>query len=366
MATNSKLGIGLRILKIYFLLRRLFRRITGTEKTTYVWTRTEGYKKAWQATADEIGADLKELYSGIWEVSKDNKSTRIGLYLTEFDNPVTLKIAGNKPLSYRLMADKGVPVPAYMNFTLNELDKVKQFMMDHSGMVVIKPASGTSSGRGVTTHVKTISEARRAAVLAASYGRELLIERLVPGEVYRLLFLNGEMLHASRRNGMKITGDGRSTLVQLFDKENERRKQGSEGGRQVVGKDRDYEATLEAQNLEECSVLVEGQTVLVKSVDAPLFDNEEIRTVYDENATNDICESIRESSRLACEAVRSEFTGVDIITMDPTVPLAVSGGVIGEINTTPGLHHHHNLHNDPEKPYAWMKTLQYLLDKSPY
>ena len=274
MATKNNLGFWLRALKIYYLLRRLFRRITGTEKTTYVWKRTEGYKRAWQATADEIGADLKELYAGIWEVSKDNKSTRIGLYLTEFDNPVTLKVAGNKPLSYQLMADKGVPVPVHMNFNLDELDKVKQFMMENAGRVVVKWASGTSSGRGVTTHIKTISEARRAAVLAASYGKDLLIEKLVPGEVYRLLFLNGEMLHASRRNGMKITGDGQSTVMQLFEAENERRRQGGNDTRQVVGKDRDYEATLKAQNLEEYTVLTEGQTVLVKSVDAPLFDNE--------------------------------------------------------------------------------------------
>jgi cyanophycin synthetase len=366
MASNNNPGLVLRVLKIYYLLRRLFRKITGTEKTTYVWSRTEGYKKAWQLAADEIGAEMKELYNGIWEVSKDSKSTRIALYLAELDNPVSLKIAGNKPLSYQLMAEKGVQVPAYMIFKLNELGKVKKFMEDNPGMVVIKPASGTSSGMGVTTHIKTFSEARRAAVLAASYGKELLIERLVPGEIYRLLFLGGEMLHASRRNGMKVTGDGKSSIGELFEKENELRRKGGKQAREVVGKDRDFEATLESQGLDESTVLVAGRTVLVKSVDAPLFDNEEIRTVYDDNATNDICDAIRESSRLACEAVRSEFTGVDIITMDPTIPLSESGGVVGEINTTPGMHHHHNLGNDPDKPYAWMKTLQYLLDKSPY
>jgi cyanophycin synthetase len=40
--------------------------------------------------------------------------------------------------------------------------------------------------------------------------------------------------------------------------------------------------------------------------------------------------------------MNSGFAGIDIITLDPSVPLSESGGVINEVNTTPGLHHHYN------------------------
>ena len=39
----------------------------------------------------------------------------------------------------------------------------------------------------------------------------------------------------------------------------------------------------------------------------------------------------------------SEFCGVDIITVDTTVPLQSGIGSINEINTAPGLHHRYNL-----------------------
>jgi cyanophycin synthetase len=36
-----------------------------------------------------------------------------------------------------------------------------------------------------------------------------------------------------------------------------------------------------------------------------------------------------------------QFAGIDIISKDIGVPLTANGGVIGEINTTPGIHHHY-------------------------
>ena len=35
------------------------------------------------------------------------------------------------------------------------------------------------------------------------------------------------------------------------------------------------------------------------------------------------------------------FAGVDILSPDISQPLAANGGCFGEINTTPGLHHHY-------------------------
>ena len=43
----------------------------------------------------------------------------------------------------------------------------------------------------------------------------------------------------------------------------------------------------------------------------------------------------------------SDFLGVDVITPDPSVPLRASGGVISEVNTTPALHHHYDVGQEP-------------------
>lgn len=347
----------------WYRVRGILRRLLGREKTTYAWNRIDDYAQIWQAAAAEIGARMSELTRGIWDFEKDGNTTRIHIYRVELDNPVTLTVAGDKPLCYRLMQEHHIPVPEYVAFDLNSIERMEDFMRRHQGMFVVKPARGTSSGLGVTTHLRTVREARRAAALAGAYCRDLLIEQLIPGEVFRLLFIDGELAYASRRTGVRLTGDGQSSLRMLIDRENQRRQTRPEENRGAIVEDLDMQATLGKQGLSLDSVVAQGREVLVKSVDRPLTDTEEIRTVYDENVTDSISPDIVRHARNCCELVRSEYTGVDIITMDGSLPLEESGGVVGEINTTPGLHHHRNLINDEQTPDVATQVLRYLLDR---
>ena len=359
-AGKHKAGAGLKMLALYFRIRGILRRLLGREKTVYVWRRNDEYREMWAEAARAIGAEFRELTSDIWEVRHQEKFTRISGWLVELDNPVILRVAGNKILSYRLLAEAGLPVPPHLVFRLHQLDRMAGFMEEHKGrMFVIKPATGTSSGRGVTTHIRTYREARRAAALAAGYGGDLLIETLIPGEVCRLLYLDGELLYASRRRGLRLNGDGKSTIRELLSAENERRR---EDGRPGCQADLDLEATLAVQNLTLDSVPAAGESVLVKSTDTTLTDNEEIRTVYDENITPEIGDALREQGRLAARAVRSRFVGVDVITRDHRLALEEGGGIIGEVNTTPGMHHHRNLDKDGRTPSAAVRVLEYLLE----
>jgi len=337
------------------------------EKTVYVWNRYDDYKKMWQEGATEIGADFTELDSNIWEVSLGGKSTRISGWLVEVDNPVTLRIAGNKILSYRLLEEAGLEIPPHAVFNLNNLDTVSEFMHKHSGMFVIKPASGTSAGRGVTTHIQSYREARKAAALAAGYGSsDLLIEKLIPGEVYRLLYIGGELLFASRRNGVWLKGNGKAPIKELIADENKIRINDREGTLLPITYDLDVKATLDVQNLSLDTIIDAGHRVLIKSADKSMADTEEIRTVYDENVTHLIGNQLREEGARAARAVRSDFVGVDIITRDLESGLKEGGGVIGEVNTTPGMHHHTNLKNSNMTPAAVPHVLRYLLEQSKF
>ncbi len=60
-------------------------------------------------------------------------------------------------------------------------------------------------------------------------------------------------------------------------------------------------------------------------------------------------------------ALGSRFAGVDLLTNDPTVPLAESRGVFVEINTTPGLHHHYITAEDHERHPVAARILDRLL-----
>lgn len=363
--SSQKPDFGLQLLRLrYGLEQRWFRR-RGRARSLDMFTLIDFYQNIWASAAATLSAEMVEIDRGIWQVRKDRSSTLIHNYIVQIDDPVVLNIAGDKALCYRLLLKKGLPVPEYTQYTLQEIEKARQFTERYKGWhFVIKPAAGTSGSRGITTHIRTFKECRRASALASLYSTRLLIERWIPGESYRLLFLNGEMIHASRRRGMWIIGDGRSTIQHLVMQQHPADEKGDNGvrsSRAVL----DRQATLQSQGLHETSIPPSGQRVLVQSaLDLPNQDAE-VRCVFNEDATHVISPALKEQAARAVRTLDSRFAGVDLITLDPTQLLEKSGGVINEINTTPGLHHHYNLVNTTGETHPAVDVLRYLLHKGP-
>jgi cyanophycin synthetase len=288
----------------------------------------------------------------------------------QLDDAVVASLAGNKPFSYEVLKREKLPVPDHVVFRPDELDRVWRFLKGRTGMHVVKPALETGSAMGVTTHIRTAGECRTAIALASLYGSPIILEDLVPGECYRLLVLNGRMIHAVRRRGVRVRGDGQSTIAGLIGKENERRREARpENGRGVITGNRDVEATLSRQGLLLESILSDGREVLVQGHDHPGEDRAEIRTVYNEVVTDLICSELRRQAESAASLLHSRFAGVDVITLDPSVPLEKSGGVINEVNTNPGLHHHyvssrHDAYDRGDDIRPTVTVLAYLLDRA--
>jgi cyanophycin synthetase len=328
-----------RLLKLERALMKVRKQLidaAGLSGQTYFHHRVAEYREMWRAIAKANGGQFRELAADLWEVEVDSVSTRVHNHEMEFDNPVVLGLAGSKTVVHRLLAADGLAVPDYAVFTLGDLRPAQAFLVQHPHGCVVKPANGYG-GQGVTTHVQNASELRRAAVLASLYGHDLLIEKQIPGESYRLLVLEGRVVHAVCRRGPRLTGDSVSTVRQLIAADN--RRQGDRQRR--IDIDRDCVFTLAYQNLTPDSVPAPGQGFVVKSVNDPVRKYAEVRTVYTDVVTGTIGASVRRDAERAARIVGSDFLGVDIITTDPTLPLRQSGGVINEVNTTPALHHHY-------------------------
>ncbi|HIQ06953.1 MAG TPA: hypothetical protein EYH35_00655 [Thiotrichaceae bacterium] len=56
-----------------------------------------------------------------------------------------------------------------------------------------------------------------------------------------------------------------------------------------------------------------------------------------------------------------ELAGVDIIAEDISLPLSIENGVINEINTTPGLHHHDLVAEQDQRVNIGALLLEHLL-----
>jgi D-alanine-D-alanine ligase-like ATP-grasp enzyme len=253
------------------------------------------------------------------------------------DDPVTIAIANNKLLTYRLLGETGLSVPRHAGFALTDAVKAFAFLESSRRDCVVKPAIGTGGGRGVTTGITRSSQLARAAAAASVYGDELLIEEQVEGDNYRLLYLDGVLLDAFVRKLPTVVADGRSTVAKLVERANaDRLRHGSELSQVLLTVDLDMQRTLAKQGLSLRSIPAEGRVVTLKTV---INEN---RGADNTSATHLLCDSVVEDGARAARALHVRLAGIDIITRDPGVPLAESGGVVLEVNTTPNFYFHYH------------------------
>ncbi len=348
---NATARLALDARRFGWRLLRYARSACGIRSTTYVEERTAEYLAYWQQAARALSATLSPVCDGVWEVRRGERRCRIANHLVPIDDPVTLRVAGNKPYCSQRARELGIPVPACRPFTLERIEDACAFLSALGTACVVKPASRSSSGMGISLMVRTRRQLASAAALASLYGDDLLIEAMVPAESCRLLYLDGKLIHAVRRRGVRMVGDGRSTIEHLL---------AARGLRHLAG-DKATAVTLDAQGLCIQSRPRAGAELVVRYLPAGERVVREHRTVYDETITDRVCPQLAHSLAAVVRDIGSRLAGVDVLTNDPGVPLERSGGVFLELNTTPGLHHHYT---DAGTDAPAVQVLRYLLDGS--
>jgi cyanophycin synthetase len=169
------------------------------------------------------------------------------------------------------------------------------------------------------------------------------VEPQVPGSVYRLLFLDGELLDVVRRDPPHVTGDGSSTVRELILAENQRRLAArGDLGLQPITATLDGAYALAGQGLGLGSVPAAATRVRVRNVTNQSGPSDS-HTISEPLAD----ELVREA-RSSVQALGLRLAGVDVITSDLNRPLAETGGALIEVNGGPGLHHHY-LVSDPSR-----------------
>jgi cyanophycin synthetase len=318
------------------------------------------YRRIWSEAAAELDAGFSDLGSGFYEIARNGSSTRVFQQVTAIDDEVTLRVALTKPVVHRLLTEARAPVPEHLEFEFGAFGPAREFLRAN-GACVVKPASGTAGGDGITAGVATDESLWRAGLVASRYDSRLLIERQAEGPVYRVLLLDGEVLDVVRQRPPRLTGDGRRSVEALVAAENARRlAAGGEAGLSLLYVDLDAVLTLRRQRLRPSSVLPAGTTVELKTVtnDGRLEDRER----YDGPLSHELITA----ARTAVDALGLRLGGVDVITSDPGRPLGETRGVITDVNGTPGIHHHYLVANRSTANPVAVPILRRLLGEAPH
>jgi cyanophycin synthetase len=338
-------------------VRRAWRRLREDGRLSKLGAFDAGpaYRRIWGEAASELGAEIHELSGGFLEIRKGKAATRVWNHWVMLDDVVTLRLALDKRLVHQLLTSARLPVPEHVEFDTSNLAPASSFLESSVGLHVVKPAR-SSGGSGVTGGVRHLHELRRAALRASRFDSRILIERQATGFFYRLLFMHGRLLDVVRRLPPSVTGDGHSTIAELMEAESHRRI-ASHRDRvlSLLRPNLDCVLTLKRANLTLDSILPSGATVAVKTVNSRnrIEDNETVREMSDELVAE---------AAAAVDTVGLRLAGVDVITADPMTSLAASGGVIVEVNGTPGLHYHYDVADRAAATPVAVRILSELLE----
>lgn len=318
--------------------------------------RNEFYETLWRDAAQELGADYSDI-GGLKRISLNGLVTFVSHSDLMLDDVITTRVMAHKAVTYRLLSDKGYSVPDHCVFSLDRLGRARDFLTRMPGPIVVKPATGTGGGNGVTTGIRTQGELLRAALHAASFNAELLAEPMLSGSCYRLLYLDGQLLDAVRRDPPTVCGDGHSTIHALVKTENTNRL----SRRPITALsplviDQDALHHLSAQGLKPAAAIPAGKPIVVKHAINENADRE------NHTVTGDLHPDIVSAGARLVTDLGVRFAGLDIIADDISAPLGANGVQFHEVNVGPGIHHHYLVADRSRATPVATRVLHYLFE----
>jgi len=261
------------------------------------------------------------------------KQKRIWASETFRTSAVGEAIAQDKELTKRLCFAVGAPVPE--GFVVKSREEAWEKAQALGCDVVVKPRYG-NQGKGVSVGVRGAEEVMMAYDLASKFGKEVIVERQVIGNDYRLLVVGKEVVAAAMRVPPTVIGDGVRTVKELVEELNSDPRR-SDGHATVLSKvklDDVAVATLAKQGLSIDSVPQKGQKVLLRN-------NANLSTG---GMAVDVTDAVHEETRrlafLAAQVIGLDVCGIDIVCKDIARPLGEQSGALLEVNAAPGLRMH--------------------------
>lgn len=317
------------------------------------------YASYWEYAARQLGANLDRLGNDYFEVARSGRSARVQYHFLHLDTYFSKALADDKVFVTGLVGELGFLAPRFREYTLRSLSSAVRFLEEVGAPCVVKPRTG-SGGFGITTGVNT-RDRLIAASLATSNSLtlpELMIEEQVAGDSYRLLYLDGRLLHAVKRGRCTVVGDGVSTIRELILRENESRLNDSTfqslGGLSI---DLEMKYVLADQGKTLRTVPVSGERVVVKNV-----CNQNCRRDQ-EDVTAHVHPDYADFARAIGTRVGGHLIGIDLMSEDVSASPSRSGSTITEINIPPGLHYHELVVNQHGFSDVGAALLEYLLKR---
>ena len=249
-----------------------------------------------------------------------------------------------KSRKLEMMGNYGLPVPVSYG-TFNSLAEIPLDRL--SFPIVVKPNFGKVS-RNVFANLQTVDEVKQAASAIEANGDIIKLESHICGRDYRVTIINHQYAGCVERRSANVIGDGKHTILQLFDLRNQEPGRGDRYEihstiHQLVF-DRTSRRLLHEAGYTLETILPEGeicylQEKITASTGADYVD-------YTEQLHPSIIQTCIDFSH----QFSSLILGFDLIAPDISRPLAETGGAFNEYNFLPCLDLHEDCNIGQKRP----------------
>ena len=290
--------------------------------------------KAIMDEAKKRGIPVSEVGdSGMLRLGFGKYQKYISATLYEQTSVIAADIACDKALTKTILEEAGIIIP--QGRVCHEFKEAVSFVRENDYPVVIKPLDG-NQGKQVYIGVSDDEELKDAFEGALSLGKEVLIEKQIEGNDYRILVVNGSVVAAAKRIPAYVVGDGKHTVSQLVDIKNMDALRGEDHEKPLtkIKLDSQTDKVLRKQGIALYSIPSDRKVVWLKQT-ANLSTGGEAH-----DCTDALHPVNREIAELAAKSVGLDIAGIDIVIPDISKPMSAGFGAVVEVNAAPGIRMH--------------------------
>ena len=271
--------------------------------------------------------------SGFYQIGYGKQGRMIEATIGANTSCISTDIASDKMLTKELLIQQNIPVADGAKI-YNAISLLKEG--ERIGYpLVIKPRFG-SKGNGVALNLKSDKELIKAYNYLKDIHNELMIERYIEGNDYRVCVVNYNVVAVSLRIPPFIIGDGKNNIKNLIRILNSDSKRGYDHEKPLtkIKIDESLLKFLEKQNMNLLTIPEKGEKIKLR-------ENANLSTGgIAIDCTDKISEENKKICIRAAQTIGLDICGIDIKTTDIEKSLH-ENGVIMEINAAPGIRMHH-------------------------
>lgn len=291
----------------------------------------------------KCGAQVRSLdaFEELIEVTYNGKKDFI---LDRFSSKApyhVVKMSADKHFAKKIMKENGINVPEGKVFTGNTaLDAIEYF--EHNYPLVLKPNWG-SHGDNVHVNINSkeqLKNSMKQFIDSTNINNPFILERFHPWKEYRLFITSKGGFAVIHREWASITGNGKNSIRELIEKENEYRielKKKEPTSLCPIVIDNEVYKFLNEQDIKDglSFIPLKNQKIFLRQ------ESNLAKGGIAVDMTEEIHPSVKDLAikTLSCFP-GLPVAGLDLLCEDPTKELTCDNYVIIEINSNPGLAMH--------------------------